>query len=283
MKKPIKLGMVGLGRAGFNMHLKEMAGKEDMFSVVAACDVEADRRETMAEKFGCKTYYKIEDIVSDPDVEVIDIATRSNDHFVHAKTALEAGKIVFLEKPMAMTYEEAKALDAGYEKKFGDQFINRGITVPTLEELLQLCAAKRPDIILGVEIKEYTEETVDLTVALLKKYNFFDRCYFYAFNGRTIRYIKEVYNGRTMGYPDFQMGQFSPDTYDYYVELGLSMRIVKSEILPIYLAKGLPIHMYCADTAEDVELCIEKGADLITANDPVPLMKRLGRLPADFE
>jgi glycerophosphoryl diester phosphodiesterase len=182
-----------------------------------------------------------------------------------------------------MTYEEAKALDAGYEKKFGDQFINRGITVPTLEELLQLCAAKRPDIILGVEIKEYTEETVDLTVALLKKYNFFDRCYFYAFNGRTIRYIKEVYNGRTMGYPDFQMGQFSPDTYDYYVELGLSMRIVKSEILPIYLAKGLPIHMYCADTAEDVELCIEKGADLITANDPVPLMKRLGRLPADFE
>ena len=182
-----------------------------------------------------------------------------------------------------MTYEEAKTLDAGYEKKFGDQFINRGITVPTLEELLQLCAAKRPDIILGVEIKEYTEETVDLTVALLKKYNFFDRCYFYAFNGRTIRYLKEVYNGRTMGYPDFQMGQFSPDTYDYYVELGLSMRIVKSEILPFYLAKGLPVHMYCADTAEDVELCIEKGADLITANDPIPLMKRLGRLPADFE
>ena len=182
-----------------------------------------------------------------------------------------------------MTCEEAKTLDAGYEKKFGDQFINRGITVPTLEELLQLCAAKRPDIKLGVEIKEYTEETVDLTVALLKKYNLFDHCYFYAFNGRTIRYIKEVYNGRTMGYPDFQMGQFAPDTYDYYVELGLSMRIVKSEILPIYLAKGLPIHMYCADTAEDVELCIEKGADLITANDPVPLMKRLGRLPADFE
>ena len=44
------------------------------------------------------------------------------------------------------------------------------------------------------------------------------------------------------------------------------------------LKKGMPIHMYCADTAEDVELCISLGADLITANDPVPLMKRLGRL-----
>ena len=125
MKKPIKLGMVGIGRAGFNMHLKEMAGKEDMFSIVAACDVEAERRETMAEKFGCKTYYKIEDIVSDPDVEVIDIATRSNDHFVHAKTALEAGKIVFLEKPMAMTYEEAKKLVEINEKLGGDRLYVR--------------------------------------------------------------------------------------------------------------------------------------------------------------
>ena len=61
------------------------------------------------------------------------------------------------------------------------------------------------------------------------------------------------------------------------------MNIVKSEILPIYLDKKLPIHMFCADTAEDVKLCIEKGADLITANDPVPLMKVLGRLPNDYE
>ena len=180
-----------------------------------------------------------------------------------------------------MTCAEAKTLDAGYAKKFGDQYINQGITVPTLDELVQLCTTKRPDIMLGVEIKEYTEETVDLTVALLKKYNIFERCYFYAFNGRIIRYIKEKYNGRTMGYPDFQMKEFCG--YDSYVEIGLNMNIVKSEILPIYIAKKLPIHMYCADTAEDVELCIQKGADLITANDPVPLMKRLGRLPADFE
>ena len=56
------------------------------------------------------------------------------------------------------------------------------------------------------------------------------------------------------------------------------MAIVKSEILPIYQAKNLPIHMYCADTEEDVHLCIEKGADLITANDPIPLLTVLGKL-----
>ena len=177
-----------------------------------------------------------------------------------------------------MTYEEARTLDAGYAQKFGDEFIGKGITVPTLEELLEFVSKKCPTLKLGVEIKEYTEECVDLTVALLKKYNVFEQCYFYAFNARIIRYLKEVYNGRTMGYPDFQMGEFEKDSYDWYEEIGLSMRIVKSEICPFYLQKGFPVHMYCADTPEDVELCIHLGADLITANDPVPLMKRLGRL-----
>ena len=175
-----------------------------------------------------------------------------------------------------MTYEEVKTLDAGYAKKFGDQYVGQGHGVPSLEEVLQLCVRKRPDIILGVEIKEYTEENVDLTIALLKKYGFFDRCYFYAFNGRIIKYIKTAHNGRTMGYPDFQMQEFAPDTYSYYDEIGLGMNIVRSEVFPIFAAKGLPMHMYCADTEEDVQLCMDKGAALITANDPVPLMTKLG-------
>ena len=177
-----------------------------------------------------------------------------------------------------MTFEEVRKLEPAFKSKFGEKFVGQGITVPTLEETLKLCVEKRPDFILGVEIKEYTEETVDITVELLKKYGFFDNCYFYAFNGRIIKYIKTRYNGRTMGYPDFQMGEFEPDTYSYYDEIGLSMKILKSEVAPIYLEKGLPIHMYCADNDEDVDFCIRKGAALITANDPIPLMKRLGRI-----
>ncbi|MBQ8214238.1 MAG: glycerophosphodiester phosphodiesterase [Clostridia bacterium] len=176
-----------------------------------------------------------------------------------------------------MTLSEVKTLQPIYREKFGDTYADQGITVPTLEELLQLCAQKAPHIILGVEIKEYTEENVDLTVALLKKYNFFDTCYFYAFNARILKYIKTRYNGRTMGYPDFQMKEYEQDSYRYYDEIGLSMAIVKSEIAPIYLKKGLPIHMYCADTKEDVALCIKNGASLITANDPTELLKVLDK------
>ena len=90
--------------------------------------------------------------------------------------------------------------------------------------------------------------------------------------------MKEKYNGRTMGYPDFQMKEFAEDTYSHYVEIGLAMNIVRSEVFPIFKAKGLPMQMYCADTEEDVRFCIEMGADLITANDPIPLMKVLGRI-----
>ena len=109
MIKPIKLGIIGLGRAGYGMHLKELANK-GLFEICAVCDVEDGRLEKMQNEYGCKTYKRVEDIVEDPDIEVIDIATRSCDHFIHAMTALQAGKTVFLEKPITMTYDEAKKL-----------------------------------------------------------------------------------------------------------------------------------------------------------------------------
>lgn len=175
-----------------------------------------------------------------------------------------------------LTLEEVKKLSAHYEEKFGDEFKDKNVTIPTLEELLKVKAEKRPDLLLGVEIKEYTEENCDLTVAMLKEYGVFEQCIFYAFNARIIKYLKTKYDARTMGYPDFQMLEFESDSYSYYDEIGLGMNLVKSEIFPIYEAKGMPIHMYCADTEEDVIICIEKGALLITANEPTALMKALG-------
>ena len=175
-----------------------------------------------------------------------------------------------------MTFAEVKQLDACYAGKFGDEFRGReDVKVPTLYELLDLVKELRPDMKLGVEIKEYTEENVDITIKALKEYGIFERCWFYAFNGRIIRYIKEKYNGRTMGYPDFQMGEF--ENYDFYDEIGLNMNLVRSELCEFYVAKGLPVHMYCADNEADVRLCIERGADLITANDPRDLLRVLGK------
>lgn len=171
-----------------------------------------------------------------------------------------------------MTLAEIKELCPCFEQKFGDQFKGQ-VEIPTLYELLDLVKGFNPNFMLGVEIKEYTEETVDISVKALKEYGFFDNCWFYAFNGRIIRYLKEKYNARTMGYPDFQMKEF--ENYDFYDEIGLGMNLVRSELCDFYVSKGLPVHMYCADTTEDVQLCIDKGASLITANDPRILLEFL--------
>jgi glycerophosphoryl diester phosphodiesterase len=177
-----------------------------------------------------------------------------------------------------MTLAEIKELDAGYAKKFGDTYLGQGITVPTLREVLELVQDRAPGMALGVEIKEYTEETVDKTVSMLKEYGLFENARFYAFDLPTLRRLKEKHGGYVMGYPDFQMARFEQGGYRVYDAIGLNMRLVGSELFSFYQAKGLPMHLYCADTDDQVQDCIKKGASLITANDPVALLRALGKI-----
>ena len=125
MGTPIRLGLVGAGRAGWGMHCKELESRKDKFVFVAACDLLEERREKMAKQYGCKVYEKIEDLIADPEVEIVDIATRSCDHFAHAKMALEAGKDVWLEKPMCETYEQACILKELSSKPGGPRLFVR--------------------------------------------------------------------------------------------------------------------------------------------------------------
>ncbi len=112
MNKPIKIGVVGLGRIGMSVHRSCLKARPDKYDVVAACDLIPERYEKFNKEFGCRTYDKIEDLIADPEVEVVDIATRSCDHYKHAKMALLAGKSVLVEKPFCETYEEARELVA---------------------------------------------------------------------------------------------------------------------------------------------------------------------------
>ena len=107
MRNPIKVGVVGLGRICLSVHLDCLRARPDKFRVVAACDLIPERCEKYAAVFGCRTYGNIADMIADPEVEVVDIATRSCDHYAHSKMALLAGKSVLVEKPFCRTYEEA--------------------------------------------------------------------------------------------------------------------------------------------------------------------------------
>ncbi len=110
MSNPIKVGIVGLGRAGYGTHTAIFERLSDKYTVVAACDTERERVDAVVEKCNCKGYDSIEELIKDPDVELVDIATRSIDHFDHAMMALKAGKDVVLEKPICINFEQAREL-----------------------------------------------------------------------------------------------------------------------------------------------------------------------------
>ena len=63
-------------QAGWGIHTEELAGKEYKYRFVAACDIIPERVEKMKERYGCKGYDNIGDLIADPDVEIVDIATR---------------------------------------------------------------------------------------------------------------------------------------------------------------------------------------------------------------
>ena len=131
--KKIKVGIWGLGRAGQTMHASEIAKFPEMFELVAACDTAADQIKTFqGRQPACRLYNNPAEFLKDREVELVSIATRSPDHTTHALQALAAGKIVFLEKPIALTYAVAKKLKKASLKYPGKLFLrhNRRFEAP---------------------------------------------------------------------------------------------------------------------------------------------------------
>jgi predicted dehydrogenase len=105
----VSVAVVGLGYWGPNLLrvLYEMEGVH----VAAICDLEQDRLDRFARRYptvaATRTY---ESILRDPDIDAVVLATPVFTHFALASRALEAGKHVFVEKPLAPSLREADAL-----------------------------------------------------------------------------------------------------------------------------------------------------------------------------
>jgi predicted dehydrogenase len=119
----IKVGLVGLGRAGWGMHTVEMDKFGDKFEITGSYDVIAERMDYMAKRYpNCKAHQSFESLINDPEIELVAIANRSPEHVKYNIAALEAGKIVFAEKPVALNYAEAMQLKAAADKHPGKLF-----------------------------------------------------------------------------------------------------------------------------------------------------------------
>jgi predicted dehydrogenase len=105
-----QVALVGAGNIARWAHLPSLRQLPDV-ELRAVCSANGVRAKSYAARFGaaycCSRY---DEILEDPNIDVVLIATRNRFHASQALAALQAGKHVFLEKPMALTEEECRAL-----------------------------------------------------------------------------------------------------------------------------------------------------------------------------
>jgi phthalate 4,5-cis-dihydrodiol dehydrogenase len=104
MSEPLKLGVIGLGRA-FTLMLPTFAAHPHV-AMVAACDPRPDARARFAEEFGAKVYEAADALCADPAVQAVYVASPHQFHVDHVKLAAMHGKHVLVEKPMALTVDD---------------------------------------------------------------------------------------------------------------------------------------------------------------------------------
>jgi predicted dehydrogenase len=85
-----------------------------------ACDLDRSRRERISSLYpGAETSSRFEDVLEDPDIEGVIIATPVSSHYPMARRVLESGKSVLVEKPLAMAPAEAADLMALARRRGG--------------------------------------------------------------------------------------------------------------------------------------------------------------------
>jgi predicted dehydrogenase len=106
---PIRVAVVGLGYWGPNLvrNLHEISSGE----AVALCDLREEQLETVKRRYpALRTTTRFSDLLDDPEIDAVAIATPVSTHATFASAALEAGKHVFVEKPLAASSAEAEEL-----------------------------------------------------------------------------------------------------------------------------------------------------------------------------
>ena len=104
--EPVRIGIIGVGQIG--KHHLENYSRIEGATVVAAADINRDELSRVAERFSIsRTYTSFRDLLADGEVEAVDVCLHNNLHAPVTIAALEAGKHVYCEKPMAGSYVDA--------------------------------------------------------------------------------------------------------------------------------------------------------------------------------
>ena len=115
LNEKINFGILGCGMIS-DFHARAIASLEDA-CLLGAADFDISRAEQFADKHhALKAYASYEDMLADDEIDVISICTPSGFHAENAIAALRANKHVVLEKPMALTKEDAERVTKACEE-----------------------------------------------------------------------------------------------------------------------------------------------------------------------
>ena len=104
----LKVGVLGAGHLG-KIHLR-LLNQSEKYELVGFYDAFDENANKVATEFGYKKFDSIAELIA--AVDVIDIVTPTLQHFECAKQVIEAGKHIFIEKPISNTVEEAEEIIA---------------------------------------------------------------------------------------------------------------------------------------------------------------------------
>lgn len=104
----ISAAIIGLGRWGQNL-VNSVQGKSDVIRFVAGATRTLSKAEAYAREKGLRLYDSYENVLADPKVDAVVLATPHTQHAAQIVAAAKAGKHVFSEKPIALTAKSAEA------------------------------------------------------------------------------------------------------------------------------------------------------------------------------
>ena len=139
----IQIGIIGCGGIANKKHLPALKAQKDRIDIVAFCDIIEERAVKAAKEYGvpnAKVYTDYKELLSDTDIDAVNVLTPNVAHCPITIAAFRAGKHVMCEKPMAHNSEAAKQMmDAWKEsgKKFTIGYQNR--FRPEVQELHKAC------------------------------------------------------------------------------------------------------------------------------------------------
>lgn len=114
----LRIGVIGIGVIATTKHIPSLLKRDDI-EIKALCDIEPERCEKAKADFkleNAKVYTDYHELCADPELDVVHVCTPNPLHCPMTVEALEHGKHVHCEKPMACTYEDTQKMIAAAKK-----------------------------------------------------------------------------------------------------------------------------------------------------------------------